>query len=113
MFKVTEPQIDLEEAIIRAVRHLNGSEGASLSDIELYVLPILNERPDSESIQLCANIAVEKGLMMKLANGNYKIQEITVEDRVEEAIQEASLDEDLANARKIQNGVKRSPYTQR
>lgn len=83
MFKATVSQIDIEEAIMRAVRHLDDSEGVSVSDIELYMLPILNNTPALETIQSVTDSAVEKGLLIKLPSGNYKIKEVITEECVE------------------------------
>lgn len=68
-----EPQIDVEEATIRAVRHLGCSEdGASFDDIERYVSPFFGGKNNWESIQSCLDSAVGKGIMSKLSNGKYK-----------------------------------------
>lgn len=67
------PEIDIEEAIMAAISELGGSEGASLDGIEWYLTTALKEVPDRGKILLSINDAVDKKLLSKLPNGNYKV----------------------------------------
>lgn len=79
-------QIDLEEEIMRAIYQNDISEGSSLDNIKGYLSTALNQMPDSESIQSSLNNAVNKGLLSKLDNGRYKINETAgnVEDDIQD-----------------------------
>lgn len=68
------PEIDIREAIMAAICELGGSEGASLDGIEWYLSSALKEVPDREKIQSSLNDAVERKLLSRLPNGNYKME---------------------------------------
>lgn len=68
---------DIEKAVMKAVLQLANSKGSSIADIQQYLLSkkLLSKVPDAKSIQLCVNTAVDKGLLVKLPNGRYKMKE--------------------------------------
>lgn len=67
------PQRDIGEIIMTAINEVGGLEGASLDDIEKYLKSALNDVPDSERIQSILDDAVAKGFVLKMDNGNYRI----------------------------------------
>lgn len=79
-------QIDLEEEIMRAIYQDDISEGSSLDNIKGYLSTALNQMPDFENIQSSLNNAVDKGLLSKLDNGRYKINQTagSVEDDIQD-----------------------------
>lgn len=75
MPQIAQSQIDLEEEIMRAIIQIDDCDGASLDNIKGYLSSALNQMPDLESIQSSLDNAVDKGLLLKLNNGTYRIKE--------------------------------------
>lgn len=73
MSQTSKPQVDIVKEIMAAITNC-GDEGASLDDIQQYLKSTLKDNvPNLESIQSSLNAAVDKGLLLKLENGKYKI----------------------------------------
>lgn len=74
MSQTSKPQVDIVKEVMAAITFC-GDEGASLDDIQQYLKSTLKDNvPDLESIQSSLNAAVDKGLLLKLENGKYKIK---------------------------------------
>lgn len=67
--------MDVGEAIMLAIIEVNGTDGASVEEIQQYLTSTQINVPSFESIQFCLDAAVEKGLLSKLPDGKYQIKE--------------------------------------
>lgn len=67
----------IAKEILTAITLHGGSEGASVDDIKNHLNSNLEKVPDAENIEWCLNDAVEKDLLIKLPNGNYKLKKST------------------------------------
>lgn len=66
---------EMDLTIMRAIIEVDGTEGASVDEIEQNLTSTQNNEPDLESIQSRLDAAVEKGHLSKLSGGKYKIKE--------------------------------------
>lgn len=64
----------IAKEILTAISAHEGSEGASVEDIKNHLNSNLEKVPDAENIEWCLNDAVEKDVLIKLPNGNYKLK---------------------------------------
>lgn len=70
-------ETQVEGAVLKAANDLDEPEGASFTDIVRYISirGLVYKIPDANSFHLYLSSIVDKGLVAKLSNGNYKLKE--------------------------------------